>query len=148
VLDDVEAMPDSGRTGFEGNFDVAVLVIAAVSGVVAFLDPAFRVVKENFVCDFVVGLERSVGIFFLDEINSDGESPVEVQNISQYLLIFLVFQCFQTEEDEAHGEGWMFLSDAIIHLIENLRKGTPIMFLDKIAFLIVFLELREKCSEF
>jgi hypothetical protein len=148
VLDDVEAVSYSRRAGFQGNLDVAILVISTIAGMVALPDPNVREIIENFIRDCIIALERAIGIFLLNKIEADGQPPVEIHHISQNLLIFIIFQSPQTEEDEPYAEPWIVLFDPIVDFIESACKSLPVMLLHELAFLVVLFQLGQKSSEF
>ena len=81
MMDDVQSMADSSCSCLESDLHIFIFVVASVASVIALFDVLLRKFCQNAIRYFIIRLQRSMRLFFLNKVNTDSQSPVEAEHL-------------------------------------------------------------------
>ena len=127
--------------------DILVGVVSRLASVVDLPDFLVGELGEDLISHFVIALERTTGIFLLDEIDSDCLFPFVLQSSCELGFSFFQGAKFQANEDHSKRKVRVILPHPLIYFIHCLYEFLLFMLLDDIALFVVFGQVHPGNSE-
>lgn len=114
---------------------------------VHFFDVEMCIFLDYSVSHSNVGLHWAIGIFLLDEVNTDCSRPFIGANFIQSVEIDLLWVHFKAEKDQTWAELRMHFFDLKVHLIKSIHICLFIMYFNKFTILVILCQLTKQSSE-
>lgn len=105
------------------------------------------VFSQNSIDDFIVGLQITINVFLLDEIESNCLVPVKIADFAKNSFILFVGEYFQAEENESNCETRKLFLNICKNFVNSVHEVFLFVFLDHFTVSVVLIKLAKHGSE-